>query len=163
MKYYKIPPNLNDWFELIPTADFAGSAERLRFKDTRTGAEISTYYDVDNALGYFGTNDDGTPRAYFEAYPIRGDIDRCETSEELFEIVFSEFDRIWRGGDKPAPTVESLIWALRNLYNDYALNHPTDALNSPAMKAAFDIFKTVEDLSEINKPNFNPINRSGNL
>ena len=143
MRHYIIPPNLNDWIELIPTDNFAGSTERLRFKDTRTGAEISTYYDIDNTLGFFGVHEDGTPKPYFEAYPICGDIKRCKKSEELFQIVLSEFERIWQG-DKPTPTQETLMMALWNLYDDYAGYYPSAVNNSPAMKAAAEILNLTE-------------------
>jgi hypothetical protein len=162
MKHYIIPPKMNDWFELIPTENFGGSTERLRFKDTRTGAEISTYYDTENALGFYDIDEAGRAIPYFEAYPICGDIKRCETSEELFHIVLSEFDRIWRG-DKPQPTEEALIMALQNLYDDYAGYYPSAVNNSPAMKAALDILQTVGELPETNQPSYNPMNRSGNL
>jgi len=162
MRHYIIPPDLNDWIELIPTDNFVGSTERLRFKDTRTGAEISTYYDNCNALGFFGNYEDGTPKPYFEAYPIRGDTERCSTSQELFNIVLSEFERIWRG-DKPKPTEEALIMALQNLYDDYAGYYPSAVNNSPAMKAVLDILQTVGELPETNQLSYNPMNRSGNL
>ena len=96
MEYYDIPLNLPEWMELIPTPNFGGSAERLCFKDLRTGTEISTYYDNNNNLGFFGTDTEGKPKPYFEAYPIDGGIERCETPYGIIHIVWKEFDRLWR-------------------------------------------------------------------
>jgi hypothetical protein len=142
MKYYHIPTNLPDWLILTPRENFGGSAERLMFKDNRTGAEISTYYDDCNALGFYGSDEFNQPLPYFEAYPINETNERFELSEELFAAVIAEFGRLITAKPEPeTQTVdaETLRLALQNLYNDYATYYPSAVNNSPAMKAAAEL------------------------
>lgn len=147
MKYYHIPPNLPDWLIISPRESFMGAAERLMFKDNRTGAEISTYYDDCAALGFYGFDEFDQPLPYFEAYPINGTNERFELSEELFAAVIADFERLITAKPEPeTQTVdaETLRLALQNLYDDYATYYPSAVNNSPAMKAAAELLNLTE-------------------
>ena len=89
--FYHIPKNLPAWLVAEPRENFAGSAERYSFKDTRTGGAISTYFDDSNALGFF------KGPSYFEAYPIEDNPIRwiIEDEPEMYKAIIAEFNRIY--------------------------------------------------------------------
>lgn len=59
-----------------------------------SGNRKSAYLDVRNSLGFFGANLD-TPEPYWEVYPYRGDVGRCDRcdTDRLMEMLADETEK----------------------------------------------------------------------
>ena len=80
--YLRFPPH---WaVQIIPP--FGNACVRFKVQVADNEEEKSVYLDTRGALGYYGKNGDDP---YWEVYPYRNDVGRCDIgdTDELFRMI----------------------------------------------------------------------------